>query len=248
MGEMRRMAGHFPSISSIFNKLRCFSIDFTSVIVMCMYRNEEGQCAESPSTHRVYLEVTTEEGTSIRSRTPLAQAAQPQHSFELWKRGKDPDTAPAISRFQPCQTQGLQLNTLFLRLPRDRFLLFFATDTVRTTCINTNKNAAKNKELGKKYKWADTEAGELYKFSGLPQVFRATGNRTTSCMCSFQLKWLDPFSGTSTSVIPTKTIQMIRSNEQCSTTSCSESSLFIMTSTVPARFTVLCLALVTPST
>nr|XP_046231957.1 piggyBac transposable element-derived protein 4-like [Scatophagus argus] len=84
-----------------------------------------------------------------------------------WKTEEDPDTAPAVSRFQPRRTPGVQVETLSSQSPKDLFLLFFATDTVRTICRNTNKNAAKNKELGKEYSWTDIEIKELYSFFGL---------------------------------------------------------------------------------
>ncbi|KAE8281733.1 hypothetical protein D5F01_LYC20733 [Larimichthys crocea] len=51
--------------------------------------------------------------------------------------------------------------------PLDLFQLYFSPTTVRTLCTNTNKRAAKSKEMGKKYKWADVEVEELYKFLGL---------------------------------------------------------------------------------
>jgi len=49
--------------------------------------------------------------------------------------------------------------------PLDLFQLYFSPATVLTLCTNTNKRAAKSKEMGKKYKWADVD--ELYKFLGL---------------------------------------------------------------------------------
>lgn len=106
-------------------------------------------------------------GTPTRSRSPLFQAAEPRLSSEPWKTEYDADTAPALRRFQPRRTPGVQLDTLSSHSPKDLFLLFFATETVRTICRNTNKNAAKNRELGKKYKWTDIEPGDLYKFFGL---------------------------------------------------------------------------------
>lgn len=48
--------------------------------------------------------------------------------------------------------------------PLDLFQLYFSPATVLTLCTNTNKRAAKSKEMGKKYKWADVDVEELYKF------------------------------------------------------------------------------------
>nr|XP_046253824.1 piggyBac transposable element-derived protein 4-like [Scatophagus argus] len=102
-------------------------------------------------------------GTPTRSRSPLTPTAEP----EPWKTEENPDTAPAVSRFRPRRTPGVQVETLSPQSPKDLFLLFFATDTVMKICSNTNKNAAKNKELGKKYNWTDIEMEDLYKFFGV---------------------------------------------------------------------------------
>uniref|UniRef100_A0A8P4KD33 PiggyBac transposable element-derived protein domain-containing protein n=1 Tax=Dicentrarchus labrax TaxID=13489 RepID=A0A8P4KD33_DICLA len=51
--------------------------------------------------------------------------------------------------------------------PLDLLQLYFSPTTGRTLCTNTNKRAEKSKEMGKKYKWADVEVEELYKFLGL---------------------------------------------------------------------------------
>uniref|UniRef100_A0A3Q1ECD4 PiggyBac transposable element-derived protein domain-containing protein n=1 Tax=Acanthochromis polyacanthus TaxID=80966 RepID=A0A3Q1ECD4_9TELE len=84
-----------------------------------------------------------------------------------WKTEKDPDSVPDISRFQPRRQPGIQLETLSTHSPKELFQLFFATDTVLKMCKYTNKHAARNKELGKKYKWVDVEMDDLYKFFGL---------------------------------------------------------------------------------
>uniref|UniRef100_A0A671V4K0 PiggyBac transposable element-derived protein domain-containing protein n=1 Tax=Sparus aurata TaxID=8175 RepID=A0A671V4K0_SPAAU len=84
-----------------------------------------------------------------------------------WKTAEDADAAPAVSRFQPRRTPGVQLETLSSYSPKDLFLLFFATDTVRTICSNTNKKAAEKKQLGCKYQWTDVEMEDLYTFFGL---------------------------------------------------------------------------------
>lgn len=88
-------------------------------------------------------------GTPTRSRSPLAQAAETRLSSEPWMTAEGSDTAPAVSWFQPRRTPrrtpGVPLETLSDQSPKDLFILFFATDTVRTNCSNTDKNAAKTK-------------------------------------------------------------------------------------------------------
>uniref|UniRef100_A0A671UTR0 PiggyBac transposable element-derived protein domain-containing protein n=1 Tax=Sparus aurata TaxID=8175 RepID=A0A671UTR0_SPAAU len=106
-------------------------------------------------------------GVPTRSRSPLAQAEETRPRSEPWKTAEDADTAPAVSRFQPRRSPGVQLETLSSYSPKDLFLLFFATDTVRTICSNTNKKAAEKKQLGCKYQWTDVEMEDLYKCFGL---------------------------------------------------------------------------------
>ncbi|XP_051235460.1 piggyBac transposable element-derived protein 4-like [Dicentrarchus labrax] len=99
--------------------------------------------------------------SQMRSRSPQAR---PLHRLEPWGSGSDPDAAPQMSRFMPRRTPGAQVDTHAACTPLDLFQLYFSPTTVRTLCTNTNKRAAKSKEMGKKYKWADVEVEELYKF------------------------------------------------------------------------------------
>uniref|UniRef100_A0A673AIN1 PiggyBac transposable element-derived protein domain-containing protein n=1 Tax=Sphaeramia orbicularis TaxID=375764 RepID=A0A673AIN1_9TELE len=93
--------------------------------------------------------------------------AQPHHHLEPWRTGNDPDTAPLMSKFMPRRTPGAQVDTHAAYSPIDLFQLYFSTSTVQTLCRHTNRYAAKNKEIGKKYTWADVEVEEFYKFLGL---------------------------------------------------------------------------------
>lgn len=102
--------------------------------------------------------------SQTRSRSPQAQ---PHHRLEPWRTGNDPDTAPQISCFMPRRTPGAQVDTHAAYSPLDLFQLYFSPATVHTLCTNTNKHAARSKEMGKKYRWADVEVEELYKFLGL---------------------------------------------------------------------------------
>ncbi|XP_041652018.1 piggyBac transposable element-derived protein 4-like [Cheilinus undulatus] len=116
-----------------------------------------------PSPHR-----TTQRGRGRRSQTrSRSPQAQSHHCLEPWRTRNNSDTTPQISRFMPRRTPGAQVDTHAASSPLDLFQLYFSPTTVLTLCTNTNKYAAKNKERGKKYKWADVEVEELYKFLGL---------------------------------------------------------------------------------
>nr|XP_046264997.1 uncharacterized protein LOC124069676 [Scatophagus argus] len=123
---------------------------------------EEEQSATRRSAQRMGRLVTP-----TRSRSPMTPAAEPRLLSGPWKTEEDADSAPAVSRFQPRRAPGVQVETLSPQSPKDLFLLFFATDTVRTICYNTNKNAAKIREMGKKYSWTDVQMEDLYKFLGV---------------------------------------------------------------------------------
>ena len=120
-----------------------------SLFNVCFGWGERGRGASNVHTG-CSSQVCTEDGT--RPRSPLARAAETCSSSEPWNRAEDDDTAPAVSRFQPRRTPGVQLETLSPYSPKDLFLLFFVTDTVRTICSNTNKKAAEKNQLGNKYK------------------------------------------------------------------------------------------------
>ncbi|XP_030012473.1 piggyBac transposable element-derived protein 3-like [Sphaeramia orbicularis] len=101
------------------------------------------------------------------SRTPRVQTAEPGLRSKPWRTEQDWDTGPTESKFQPLRIPGLQVHTLYPLTAKDLFSLYFSADTVKTICTHTNKNAAINKERGKKYKWIDIEPEDLYKFFGL---------------------------------------------------------------------------------
>lgn len=141
----------------------------TRVVVMCMCSDDDENPTSAQLTRskqsdtRRCVQRMGQRGTPDRSRSPL----RAPRSSEPWKTDMDPDTAPIISGFQPRRTPGVQTDTISSFSPKDLFLLYFCTDTVRTLCTNTNKNAAKNKQLGKKYKWTEVTPEDLYKFFGL---------------------------------------------------------------------------------
>ncbi|XP_049426342.1 piggyBac transposable element-derived protein 4-like [Epinephelus fuscoguttatus] len=94
-------------------------------------------------------------------------SSQPHHSPEAWRTESEPYSAPGVSRFMPHRPPGAQVDMHPPYTLKELFQLFFSTATVKTLCKNTNKYAAIQQEMGKKYSWADVEVEELYKFFGL---------------------------------------------------------------------------------
>ncbi|KAK0136476.1 Zinc finger MYM-type protein 4 [Merluccius polli] len=84
-----------------------------------------------------------------------------------WHTRKDADVAPPTMQFHPARPPGVQLSSADTRTPHDLFKLFFAENTIRTLCSNTNKQAARNAAKGCKYEWTDVVVTEFYKYIGL---------------------------------------------------------------------------------
>lgn len=108
----------------------------------------------------------SEEEEAPTQRRQGRERAPPQ-PVQSWMTEADADVAPVPKRFLPARPPGHQLNPADTHSPLDLFKLYFNTDTVRTICQNTNKQAAKSISNGKKYTWIDITIQELYKFMGL---------------------------------------------------------------------------------
>ncbi|XP_068189829.1 piggyBac transposable element-derived protein 4 [Antennarius striatus] len=105
-------------------------------------------------------------GRTAQTRGSFPQT-RPQHALQPWRTRDDPDTAPHVSRFVPRRTPGAQVDSHAIHSPLELFQLYFSPSTLRTLCDNTNKQAARNKAMGKKYKWTDVDCEELCKVLGL---------------------------------------------------------------------------------
>jgi len=116
---------------------------------------------------------------------PAKRAAPPEPS---WKTDQDPDTAPRVSRFQPARTPGPHVAAALT--PVELFKLFFPQQAVQTLCDNTNRQAARQKAGGKKYKWTDLSPPVFYQymglllFMGLVKLYRVQDYWTQNHMCS----------------------------------------------------------------
>lgn len=156
------------SLSDV-NVIHCFTVIVVHMIIkilnlftLIVTHSDDEQPGESTTPT-----ASSQTGNETSSRSPQAQSEQPPHSSEPWKTENDPDNAPQTWRFMPRRTPGAQLNTHSTHPPMDLFQLYFSTDTMKTLCKSTNKQAAKKQEMGMKYKWTDVEVEELYKFLGL---------------------------------------------------------------------------------
>ncbi|XP_045891389.1 piggyBac transposable element-derived protein 4-like [Micropterus dolomieu] len=111
------------------------------------------------------------ERSRTRSRSPLWTWPQPLASAPSWKTESDPDICPVPKRFNPARPPGHQLNSNNTYKPLELFKLFFSNDAARTLCQHTNKQAAKNIAIGKKYSWTDIDIQEFFKYVGLTFFF-----------------------------------------------------------------------------
>ncbi|KAK9522077.1 hypothetical protein VZT92_018567 [Zoarces viviparus] len=108
------------------------------------------------------------EGSTLQTRSRSPPQAP---STAAWKTDTDPDSCPVPRRFIPARPPGHQLSSNTTYSPLDLFKLFFSNNAVQTLCQNTNKQAAKNIEKGKKYSWTDLDTQEFFKYVGLTFFF-----------------------------------------------------------------------------
>uniref|UniRef100_A0A667XDB9 PiggyBac transposable element-derived protein domain-containing protein n=1 Tax=Myripristis murdjan TaxID=586833 RepID=A0A667XDB9_9TELE len=106
-------------------------------------------------------DVRSHGGDADRSRSP--------HCAEIeWRTEADPDINPRLPRFTPKRTPGVQppLNS-GNPSPGEIFSHFFDAEVLKILCINTNKNAARNLQRGRKYSWTEITPEEMKKYLGL---------------------------------------------------------------------------------
>ncbi|XP_016116887.1 piggyBac transposable element-derived protein 4-like [Sinocyclocheilus grahami] len=85
-----------------------------------------------------------------------------------WNTEADPDIVPNVPRFTPKRTPGVQPPLTFGKWsPLDIFSQYFDEEVVNILCANTNKNAVRNLERGRKFTWADVYPEEMKKYIGL---------------------------------------------------------------------------------
>ncbi len=115
-----------------------------------------------------------------------------------WNTEGDPDIVPNIPRFTPKRIPGVQTPLTFgKRYPLDIFSQYFDEEFINILCANTNKNAVRNLERGRKFTWADVYPEEMKKYIGLllymgvmdlPKV-RDFWRKKTCFMFPFLLLW-----------------------------------------------------------
>uniref|UniRef100_A0A672LU74 PiggyBac transposable element-derived protein domain-containing protein n=1 Tax=Sinocyclocheilus grahami TaxID=75366 RepID=A0A672LU74_SINGR len=85
-----------------------------------------------------------------------------------WNTDADPDIVPNIPRFTPKRIPGVQPPLTFgKKSPLDIFSQYFDEEVINILCANTNKNAVRNLERGRKFTWADVYPEEMKKYIGL---------------------------------------------------------------------------------
>uniref|UniRef100_A0A673I8T7 PiggyBac transposable element-derived protein domain-containing protein n=1 Tax=Sinocyclocheilus rhinocerous TaxID=307959 RepID=A0A673I8T7_9TELE len=85
-----------------------------------------------------------------------------------WNTEADPDLVPNVPRFTPKRTPGVQPPLTFGKWsPLDICSQYFDEEVINILCANTNKNAMRNLERGRKFTWADVYPEEMKKYIGL---------------------------------------------------------------------------------
>ncbi|ROI62454.1 Chimeric ERCC6-PGBD3 protein [Anabarilius grahami] len=96
-----------------------------------------------------------------RSLSPVTQG-------ERWKTEAEPDILPNVPRFTPKRMPGVQPPLIFGKMsPLDIFSQYFDDKVLKILCENTNKNAVRNLERGRKFTWAEICPEEMKKYIGL---------------------------------------------------------------------------------
>ena len=96
-----------------------------------------------------------------RSRSPPNPPPAP------WRMSCEEDMPPTIPPFCPRRPPGVQVCQDVPYSPVELFKLFFSPSAMQTLCLHTNKQANKNQQAGRKYRWEELNIAELYKFFGV---------------------------------------------------------------------------------
>ncbi|XP_030586306.1 piggyBac transposable element-derived protein 4-like [Archocentrus centrarchus] len=113
---------------------------------------------------------------SRRSRPPAKRGNRSRSErlsgdVAAWKNETEPDSLPRpLPHFLPKRRPGVQpplSEFVDSPAPSELFKQFFDQAAIKTLCVNTNKNAAKNIAAGKKFRWTDITETEMYQYIGL---------------------------------------------------------------------------------
>uniref|UniRef100_A0A667XQU2 PiggyBac transposable element-derived protein domain-containing protein n=2 Tax=Myripristis murdjan TaxID=586833 RepID=A0A667XQU2_9TELE len=100
-----------------------------------------------------------------RSATPaVREGEEVEEEEERWHDRQEKDKKPDPLRFNPARVPGPTFDTAKSWSPLALFQLFFSTSVVHTIINNTNANAAKRQQAGKKFKWEVLTVQGFYTF------------------------------------------------------------------------------------
>ncbi|KAL6466561.1 hypothetical protein MHYP_G00243650 [Metynnis hypsauchen] len=112
-------------------------------------------------------ETPTEAQTEDAAASKSDRKNQSSQESQRWKNVDEDDADPFHHAFAPARNPGSLLDHSREYSPLELFQLFFSMEVVSGLCSNTNKNAALQKQKGKKYKWEPVEISEFLKFCGI---------------------------------------------------------------------------------
>lgn len=84
-----------------------------------------------------------------------------------WHNREEKDKRPDPIRFMPARIPGPTFDTKASWSPLSLFQLFFSTTVVRTIIDNTNANAVKRLQAGKKFLWRALTVSDFYVFMAI---------------------------------------------------------------------------------
>ena len=99
-----------------------------------------------------------------RSTTPASRDEEEEEEEERWHNREEKDKKPDPIRFMPARIPGPTFDTTQSWSPLALFQLFFSASVVSTIIRNTNAQAAKRQQAGKKFEWEVPTVKGFYTF------------------------------------------------------------------------------------
>uniref|UniRef100_A0A667YAH4 PiggyBac transposable element-derived protein domain-containing protein n=1 Tax=Myripristis murdjan TaxID=586833 RepID=A0A667YAH4_9TELE len=105
--------------------------------------------------------------TPKRPRSRASSVSGGGQEEDRWCGREEMDQTPDLLKFNPARTPGPTVDTTTSWSPLTLFQLFFSASVVRTIIDNTNANAAKRLQAGKKYVWRPLMMPDFYTFMAI---------------------------------------------------------------------------------
>lgn len=98
----------------------------------------------------------------LASETPVKRGGSAEN--DRWRNMEEEDTAPPLRRFVPARPPGPVLDRTETWTPLELFQLYFSSNVVNTIIKNTNCQAQRQRQAGKKYPWRPLNVKDFFLF------------------------------------------------------------------------------------